>query len=72
MSDPMSKPCPRCNGTGKTITGLEARNWREHAGLTLSQVSKNMGISLTYLSDLEHDRRPWNHKLIAKLHKAAK
>lgn len=32
------------------------KSWREAAGLTQAQLAKQLGISQTYLSDLEHGR----------------
>lgn len=36
---------------------------RKAANLTLREVSKQMGITIGYLCDLEHGRRIWSPKL---------
>lgn len=57
------KNCPHCNGTGKVTDhaklGARLQRKREKAGLTLREVGNAMGISIGYLSDLEHGRKPW-------------
>lgn len=57
------KNCPHCNGTGKVTDhaalGAKLQRRRINAGLTLREVSKAMGISLSYLSDMEHGRKAW-------------
>ena len=41
-------------------TGREARLQREKRGVSLRGLAKKMGISASYLSDLELGRRHWN------------
>lgn len=57
------KNCPHCNGTGKVTDhaklGARLQRQRNRAGLTLREVAKAMGISVSYLSDLEHGRKLW-------------
>jgi len=58
-----TKKCPKCNGTG-TVTdyaalGAEHQRMRIAASLTLREVAEIMGISIGYLSDLEHGRKSW-------------
>jgi transcriptional regulator with XRE-family HTH domain len=66
----MSMTCPKCGGSGEIITGDEARQLRQKRGLTLSQVSTKMKISLPYLADLEHGRRQWNTELLTTFKRA--
>lgn len=60
--------CKHCNGTGKVLDhasiGSEMRSLRMKRGLSCRSVSKGMGISAPYLSDLELGRRNWSSKLI--------
>lgn len=55
--------CPRCKGTGKVTDyvalGAKLKKKRENANLTLREVAELMGISISYLSDLEHGRKKW-------------
>lgn len=61
------KDCPRCKGTGKVRDeaklGGQMQERRKAANLTLREVSKQMGITIGYLCDLEHGRRIWSPKL---------
>jgi hypothetical protein len=68
----MSKTCVLCGGTGKIITGSEAKSIREKKNLTLRQVSEAMGCALTYLSDLENGRKAWSHDWETRFRKACK
>ena len=61
---PMStQACDACAGTGFTAStppkalGAFMQARRKEAGLTLRVVSKRMGISVGYLSDIEHGRK---------------
>lgn len=58
--------CPRCEGTGKIrdtqATGKEVRSLRENYNLSLRSIARRMGISPSYLSDLETGKRDWNDK----------
>jgi transcriptional regulator with XRE-family HTH domain len=66
--------CPTCEGKGSIdnpiFTGQKMRTLREGRGLTLRSMAGKVGISLSYLTDLEHGRRNWSPELIAKCHKA--
>jgi transcriptional regulator with XRE-family HTH domain len=42
----------------KTTFGEQFREQRKRAGKTLGQTAQHLGISLTYLSDVERDQRP--------------
>lgn len=59
-----NKPCRCCEGTGResddvklgrTLSGLRLR-----AGLSLRSVAHQMGISHSFLSQLEHGTRRWH------------
>ena len=54
------------------MTGREAKNLRKSRDKTLDEVSKRMGISLSFLGDLESGRRSWTAELEAKLMGALK
>lgn len=45
--------CPTCGGVGVLPHGSFLRKARTDAGLTLSQVAKESGYSLPYISSLE-------------------
>ena len=68
----MSKPCEKCGGRGSLLTGNEARNMRASHKKTLAELSAKMGISLSFLADLETDRRSWTADLEEKLRGALK
>jgi transcriptional regulator with XRE-family HTH domain len=55
--------CPKCGGKGTIVTGHEMRKLRTECEYTMSYIASRMGISQAYLSDLERDRREWNHSL---------
>ena len=50
--------------------GDQAKTARDSQGVKQSWVAKQMGISGTYLSDLEHNRRDWSQKLLDAFNKA--
>lgn len=54
------------------MTGTEARNMRASRKKTLAELSAKMGISLSFLADLETDRRSWTADLEEKLRTALK
>ena len=66
----MKRICPKCNGRGSTIDPDPLRARRHKKQLTLAVVSKRMGISLPYLSQLEAGRKDWNPELVARFTKA--
>lgn len=53
-----------------TSTWIELRVLREKDGQSLTQLSKESGVSLGYLSDLENGKRPPNPRVILKLARA--
>ena len=66
----VKQTCPHCGGTGEKIDFKEIAGRRNEKGLTLREVSAKMGISLQYLSDLEHGRRNWDAELLNAFNKA--
>lgn len=54
------KLCRCCGGTGHVLDGEHARKLRKKAGLTLREVSEQMGVSIVYVSDLERGSRAFN------------
>lgn len=64
----LHKDCPHCEGTGKVIDhkvlGEASKLRRELYKIVLRELAKKMGISVGYLSDLEHGRKKWNSDLI--------
>lgn len=62
----VTPPCSHCNGTGEgpeTINGIAFREWRLEHGYTLREVSKKLGISAPYLSDIERGQRSVSHRI---------
>ena len=59
--------CRRCGGTGHEPDheriGEAMRRDREAAGLTLVQIAERMGVSGSYLSDLERGKRAWHEPI---------
>jgi len=67
--------CQHCGGSGKAVDHADAGAWvkglRQRKSLTLKQVAGLAGgISVQYLSDLEHGRRYWNAELFDRIFKA--
>jgi len=66
--------CRCCKGTGKelnhSVVGNEMRNMRVERKESLISISKKMGLSIPYLSDLERGRRNWNEDLIQRFKEA--
>lgn len=52
------------------LTAKTARTMREAQGLSLREVSRRMGISAPYLSDLELGRRLWSAALCEAFERA--
>ena len=50
-------PCPHCGSPRSVVDGAWLRERRELAGLTLREMSRRMGFSAPYLSDVEWNRR---------------
>ncbi len=51
-------------------TGKKFRALREAVGIGLQPVADLMGISMTYLSELERGTRNWSEELVEKFQKA--
>lgn len=61
-------PCPNCKGSGlvpdmKEIAAELARQ-RKEARVTLREVAALMGLSVGYISDLEHARKKWTPRKV--------
>lgn len=58
--------CEQCNGTGKILDskkiGWERRAARKTARIGLRQMATLLGLSASYIYDLEHGRRNWSPK----------
>ena len=68
--------CLRCNGTGKEPNqkrlGKQARENRIAAKKTVQALADLMGLSISYISDLELGKRNWNTDLIKRFNAAIK
>lgn len=53
------RECPTCGGCGgvEEVDGAKLRQYREERGKGLNSTAFHMGISATYLSDVERGRR---------------
>lgn len=49
--------CTRCLQFREVVSGKELRQLRIKHGLSLREVSRNVGISASYLCDIEKNRR---------------
>lgn len=62
------RDCQHCAGTGKEPDhrqlGEDLRRFREWHEATLTNVAAEMGLSKSYVCDLELGRRPWRQELI--------
>ena len=67
MSQP-TIPCPNCKGSGvvpdRKAQGREMKRRRNAARVTLREVSELTGLSIGYLSDMEHGRKGWTPRKI--------
>lgn len=68
--------CPRCGGTGEVEDDREVgagyRRRREDIGVSLREVARQCGLSVSYLSDLELGRRKWSDKQRTTVERALK
>lgn len=67
--------CPKCSGRGKVPdpeTGLEIRRERERLGISQEEVARRMGITQSYLTMLERDKRPWSANMVTAYRVALK
>lgn len=57
------KKCSHCNGSGQDIddeaTGRNVKEMRQSYNCGLRELSRAVGWSATYLSDLEKGKRKW-------------
>ena len=62
--------CSRCNGTGEEPNwkefGVSMKAQRKQAKVHAYRVADRMGISPTYISDLENGKRAWGAELTRK------
>ena len=69
-----SNKCRRCKGSGRepdqVETGLWFRAHRQQIGVSLRLMSKRLGISPSFLSNLEQGRRVWTEE-VRNAYKAA-
>jgi predicted transcriptional regulator len=74
MSQMNSKTCQHCAGSGvepnDSTTGRQLKASRQAAGVSQREAAERMGITPTYLCDLELGRRHWSHSLIESFNKA--
>jgi len=49
--------CPCCAGRGKILPPEALRSLRVARSVSLSELSRSSGVSVTYLSDVERGRR---------------
>lgn len=60
--------CSKCGGTGKQVDqralGLQLRQMRLKAGLSLQRMAYEMKITPPYLCDLELGNRRWDEKRV--------
>jgi len=64
----ISKICRHCNGTGREqdnkFVGREARKGREAAGIGLRVMASLIGVSPSFLSQLERGERNWTPEVV--------
>lgn len=68
MREQCLRPCPHCKGSGfvrdEVSFGKQMQAHRTAANVTLRQLAPKMGLSVGYISDLEHGRKKWRSGLI--------
>jgi transcriptional regulator with XRE-family HTH domain len=52
-----SRPCSQCGAARAFVDGAWLRKQRKDAGLSLREVARRLGYTVSYLCDLELDRR---------------
>jgi len=62
--------CPRCGGTGGLPTGESLASARKAIPVAQKVVAARMGVTASYLSDLEAGRRDWNYELVEQFERA--
>lgn len=72
----MTRPCHHCGGTGveadPLAIGKSMRELRIQRGLSLREVARRMGMSASFISDLERGNRHWGPKAATKYREAVK
>lgn len=64
-----TKVCPRCGGVGKIpddSVGPVMRALRQKHGVAIKALSRELGVSRTYIYDLEKGVRNWSPELIER------
>lgn len=64
-----TKACPACQGEGSVPddgVGPLLRTEREQAGITRKAMADRVGISASYLYDLELGKRRWTNEVMHK------
>ncbi len=51
-------------------TGSFARQLRKERGISLAVLSQQMGVSVSYLANLECGNRRWNENLVSRFNEA--
>lgn len=68
-----TQACPTCNGSGSVPAddvGSVLMAEREKAGVQRVDVAEKMGVSASYLRDLEQGNRRWTNELLSSYQKA--
>lgn len=70
------KVCLHCNGTGvepdHQNIGAGLRTLRQSCDLTLRQMAETIGVSHSFLSQLENGRRAWKRSVKKRYEEAVK
>jgi predicted transcriptional regulator len=64
--------CNHCGGTGGLPTGPSLAAARKAASVSQKEVASRMGVTASYLCDLETGRRDWNYELVEEFERAIK
>jgi DNA-binding XRE family transcriptional regulator len=68
------RTCKHCNGSGfepdHSATGNALRSQREGAGLSLREMAEAIGVSHSFLSQLENGHRTWRRSLARRYSQA--
>lgn len=62
-ADTLMARCPLCKGKGVrplAHTGTAMREWREAQGVPMADVARRMGVTRSYVCNLEQDRTAWS------------
>lgn len=61
--------CRRCTGHGKVkiVDGMAMRYRREDAGITLGAMAARLGVSLSYMSEMELGKRAMSDKVARRM-----